>query len=494
MSFRNINFFTFVIIILIFRLDSWRACATENIDMKPVSHVIIKPAQVETPPSPIFDPRKFGATGDGVTFDTAAIQKAIDACAGTGGSVVLSPGEYLSKPLILRGHMTFFLEKGATLLGSTKLADFPVVLPDSLKGHFLSRSLLYAYEADDLKIDGEGVVDGRCKLMDMPVALRKGGTERMRPSLIRVFNSNNVSIRNVTFRRPCMWTQTYSDCDNLLIDHVIVDAPPDCANLDGMDICDSYNVIIRNCDVNSEDDCICLKSHDKRGLRNILVENNRVHSFRANAIKLGTATKGDVTDIKIINNLVTYAKYGGLCIESVDGSNVSNVIVRDLDIYRSHDPLFIRLANRSGNVGSLTHVTIENIRAYKTNYADDNNAPNLTSPSMCTITGIPNALVKNIYIKNCYIEMPGGFAKATHSPQEKVKEYPQCNMFGVVPAYGLYVRHATDIVLEQVSFGCYARDMRPWLDVEDAQVKRVACQDLQVIKPTNSVLGISNRN
>jgi len=89
MSFRNINFFTFVIIILIFRLDSWRACATENIDMKPVSHVIIKPAQVETPPSPIFDPRKFGATGDGVTFDTAAIQKAIDACAGTGGSAFI---------------------------------------------------------------------------------------------------------------------------------------------------------------------------------------------------------------------------------------------------------------------------------------------------------------------------------------------------------------------------------------------------------------------
>ena len=102
MSFRNINFFTFVIIILIFRLDSWRACASENIDMKPVSHVIIKPAQVETPPSPIFDPRKFGATGDGVTFDTAAIQKAIDACAGTGGSVVFTNLKPTTTPISLR--------------------------------------------------------------------------------------------------------------------------------------------------------------------------------------------------------------------------------------------------------------------------------------------------------------------------------------------------------------------------------------------------------
>jgi len=492
-NFQKKWFFFFGLAIANLSFDGWFASASEIGYSQPSSHVVIMPAQVGLPPSPIFDPRNFGATGDGVTLDTAAIQKAIDACAGTGGSVVLSPGNYVSKPLTLRGHMTFFLEKGATLLGSTKLADFPVLLADSLKGHFLSRSLLYAYQADDLKIDGEGVIDGRCKLMDMPTELRKGGTERLRPSLIRVFNSKNVSIRNVTFRRPCMWTQTYSDCENLVIDHVIVDAPPDCPNLDGMDICDSYNVIIRNCDISSEDDCICLKSHDLRGLKNVLVENNRVHSYRANAIKLGTATKGPVTDVRIINNLVTYAKYGGLCIESVDGSNVSNVIVRDLDIYRSHDPLFIRLANRSGNVGSLTNVTIENMRAYKTNYADDNNAPTLTSPSMCTITGIPYALVKNIHIKNCYIEMPGGFSKATHSPQEKVKEYPQCNMFGVVPAYGLYVRHSKDIILEQVSFGCYVRDIRPWLEVEDAQVKRVACQDLQVIKPTYSVLGISKR-
>jgi len=122
------------------------------------------------------------------------------------------------------------------------------------------------------------------------------------------------------------------------------------------------------------------------------------------------------------------------------------------------------------------------MRAYKTNYADDNNAPNLTSPSMCTITGIPNALVKNIRIKNCYIEMPGGFTKATHSPQEKVKEYPQCNMFGVVPAYGLYVRHADDVILENVYFGIYAKDVRPWLKAEDSTVKVLGSKDLQIVK------------
>lgn len=458
------------------------ACASEIGYLQPSSHVAILPAQVGLPPAPIFDPRNFGATGDGVTYDTSAIQKAIDACAGTGGSVVLSPGSYVSKPLILRGRMTFFLKKGATLLGSTKLADFPVLLADSLKGHFLSRSLLYAYQADDLKIDGEGVIDGRCKLMDMPAELKKGGTERLRPSLIRVFNSKNVTVRNVTFRRPCMWTQTYSDCENLVIDHVNVDAPPDCPNLDGMDICDSSEVIIRNCDINSEDDCICLKSHDLRGLKNVLIENNRVHSYRANAIKLGTATKGPIRDVRIINNLVTYAKYGGLCIESVDGSNVSNIVVRDLDIYRSHDPIFIRLAKRSSAYGSLKDVLIENIRAYETNYPEDNKSVNLATPSMCTITGISQARLKNIQLKNCYIEMPGGIAKVSRSPQEKEKDYPQCNMFGIVPAYGIYVRHADRVILQNVYCGIYAKDIRPWLKAEDSTVKVLGSKDLQIVK------------
>lgn len=461
----------------------WLARASEPVYTLPASHVVAGPAHVGLPPEPVFDPRQFGARGDGVTVDTAALQKAIDACAGTGGSVVLSPGNYVSQPLTLRGHMTFCLQKGATLMGSTHLADFPVLLPANLNNFVLCRSLLYASDVEELKIDGEGIIDGRCPQMDLPAELRKGGTERKRPSLIRIFNSRNVSVRNVTFRSPCMWTQVYSDCDQLLIDHVTVDAPPDCANLDGMDVCDSANVIIRNCDIRSEDDAICLKSHHARGLQNILVANNRIHSYRANAIKVGTATSGPISDLEFTNNLVTYAKYGGLCIESVDGSDLRHLVVRDLDLYRVHDPIFIRLANRSGKPGSLTDVLIENVRAYETGRPDGNIPGGLATPPACTITGIPKARIGQVRLKNCYLEMPGGVAKIPPAPPELEKKYPQCNLFGKVPAYGLYVRHADEVVLEQVYFGRYAADPRPWLQVDDASVKEISGRDLQTIQP-----------
>ena len=66
--------------------------------------------ETDLPPRPVFDPVTYGAKGDGVTYDTEAIQKAIDACAGTRGSVVLKPGRYVSAELTLRGGMTFHLD------------------------------------------------------------------------------------------------------------------------------------------------------------------------------------------------------------------------------------------------------------------------------------------------------------------------------------------------------------------------------------------------
>ena len=439
---------------------------------------------MESFPGPTFDPRHYGAKGDGVTCDTEAIQKAIEACGGTGGRVVMGPGHYVTRPIRLLGRMTFHLQKGAILLGSTNLADYPVMLPSHLSHNALGRCLLYAYEADDLTLEGEGEIDGRCKEMNMPAELKKGGTEGERPSLIHIFHSKNTTVRGVTLRNPCMWTQIYTECTKLVLDHVTVDAPTNCPNLDGMDICDCHDVIIRNCDVRSEDDSICLKSMSQVGLQNILVENNRIRCFRANAIKLGTSTRGPVSHILIRSNIVEYAKYGGLCIESVDGSEVRDVVVQDLDLYKVGQPIFIRLADRRGAAGNLKKgkqkpgamdgVTIERLRAFGTHQ---------DTIGTCTITGIPGAQVQNVRLKDCYIEMPGGLEKIPKLPAEREDRYPQSNMFGNTPGYAFFVRHATGVVFENVRIGSHQPDVRPWLTTDDAQVEVIRSSDLGQIKP-----------
>jgi polygalacturonase len=434
-------------------------------------------------PRPHFDPRSYGAKADGVNFDTEAIQKAIDACAGTGGSVVLAPGKYLTKPLELRGNMTLHLEKGAILLGSPDIADYPVKLPEGFPVKSLCRGLLYAEKADGLTISGQGEINGNNKAMNIGEEIRKVGNEKDRPALLRVFRSPNVTVRDITFRDPCMWTTLFNECDNLLIDGVTVDAPPNCANLSGLEISDSHKVVVRHCDVRSEDDGICFKTFpgSGRGLKNVLVENNTVCSYKANAIKLGFWTYGPVSDITIRNNKITYAKYAGLSLASVHGAPVRNITVDGLEIRNVGQPVFIRLGNmarmgfaagnREGEApGSLEDITISNLRAISTN---PDNGP------ACVISGIPGARIKNVRITDSHIEMPGGLQGMPALPPEKEDAYPQSNMFWNTPGYAFFVRHADGVVLENVTVTRLAPDKRPWLSKVDAEVATINCREAE---------------
>jgi len=434
-------------------------------------------AQGTNVPKPVFDPVTYGAKGDGITYDTDAIQKAIDACAGTGGSVVLKSGHYLSAELTLRGGMTLHLGKGAVLLGGTNAVDYPVLMPADTPAKSNTRSLLYACNADNLVIEGPGEIDGRCKLVQM------SGREKDRPSLIRIFQSTNVTVRDITLRNPRMWTQVYSECTNLLIERVTVDAPPDCYNLDGIDVCDSRDVIVRNCLVMSEDDGICLKSHGRRGLENIVVENNRITSFKANAIKLGTATVGPVTHLAFRNNVIDFVKLGGICIESVDGANVSDVSVKGLEMHglASHSSS----ASPSAEETSTPRIWSRPIALWVPSRSLDRGiARHERTPDHAALLldhRNPGGEVRNVTLRDCSFEMPGGMTNVPDLPPEREKDYPESTIVGNPPAYGVFIRHASGITLENVSFGFLNPDVRPWIVTSEASVSTNRCKDLGLL-------------
>lgn len=445
--------------------------------------VVRKPAP---PPSPIFKVRDFGAKGDGVTDDTVAMRKAIGACAGTGGSVLVSGGTFISGNLELKGGMTLYIAEGATLKASDKPADFPVITPKTISGTAAwgtcKRSFLYADGADKLRIDGLGTIDGNA------VALKKagmGGDEPTRPSILRVFASKDVAVRNITLRNSLMWTQVYDGCENLTVENQIVRCPPVHANHDGMDICNCRHVTIRNNDLDTEDDVICLKSHGPAGISDVLISNNTLRCVGANAIKFGTSTVGDITGVRILNNTVTHAKLGGLCLESVDGSNVSDILVQGLTLNDCAQPVFIRLSLRGEykkeidqsiypkQVGSITGVRIENV---------------VITPSVgkiepsCTVTGITRKNLGKIRFKDMRIVMRGGVAKAVADPKENDSVYPQSSMFGRIPAYAFFVRHADKVSFENIEVGTKQPDVRPWLRSVDAKVETKDIRETGAVK------------
>ena len=140
--------------------------------------------------SAAIDARSHGATGDGTSLDTAAIQRAIDACASMGGTVFLPPGRYLSGTLFLRSDVTLHISKGATLLGSTNLQDFPPIRPAlrSYADNYSDKSLIYGENLERIGITGEGIIDGQGASYE-----RKITPLDVRPMILRFVTCQGVS-------------------------------------------------------------------------------------------------------------------------------------------------------------------------------------------------------------------------------------------------------------------------------------------------------------
>ena len=147
----------------------------------------------------VCDARAMGAKADGKTKDTAALQAAIDGCAAKGGGDVrLAVGTYLSAPLTLKSHVHLVLDKGAVLLGSQEIDDYPV--REDAKWRRIS--LLHADKVTDIAITGEGTIDGQGQVWWTRQLNRANGSpEDPRPMLVDITNSSKILFDGVTLPR-----------------------------------------------------------------------------------------------------------------------------------------------------------------------------------------------------------------------------------------------------------------------------------------------------
>src|SRR5581483_12045526 len=234
----------------------------------------------------------------------------------------------------------------------------------------------------------------------------------------------------------------------------------------------SQDVRVTECDVDSGDDAICLKTTSTTPCRNIEITDCRLTSHWA-AIKFGTESVADFESIRITGCRIRDTQGGGLKLFSVDGANVRDVLVSDVAMESVNHPVFIRLGARlktfrAGDAprttGTISNVVIRNLRAQA------------VSPVGILISGIPDHPVTGVTLENIELILPGGGATnaARAVLEEKESAYPELTMFGKqFPAYGLFARHARGLKLTRVKLGVAEPDARPAIiadDVEDLEL------------------------
>jgi len=462
------------------------------------------------PVTHLFDVRTYGATGDGKTLDTVAVNRAIEAAAASGGGVVLFPaGSYLCFSIRLKSQVHLHLEQGSAIVaadspregdqtgynGGVYDAAEPNTAWDAYQdyGHnHWHNSLLWGEDIHDLSITGPGLIWGKGLSFGAERAARgsyptyKAEQPGVGNKAIALKNCHNVLLRDFFVLKGGHFALLLTGVDNLTIDNLKIDT-----DRDGMDLDCCQNVRVSNCTVNSPwDDGICPKSSYALGYarptRNLTITNCWITgtyelgtvlegSFKKYApelriphtgrIKCGTESNGGFINITISN--CVFEGCQGYALETVDGAlfediAITNTTMRDLNT----SPIFMRLGARlrgpreSTRVGTMKRILISNLSCF--------NAPQNFSS---ILSGIQGYAIEDVKLSNIYIETVGGATPemAKIEPPELENKYPEPSMFGAMPASGFFLRHMRNVEMSHVEIANTTLDARPAFYLTDVQ-------------------------
>jgi polygalacturonase len=458
----------------------------------PLHHSRLQATTVH-PNVPNYDVRHFGATADGHTLDTPAINRAIEAVAAAGGGTLRFPaGHYLCYSIHLKSNVALFLDQGATIIA----ADTPSSgsggydLAESNKpwenyqdfGHnHWHNSLIWGEGLENVSIYGPGLIWGR--------GLDRGtGDTALKPGVgnkaIALKNCRNVILRDFSILKAGHFGILATGVDNLTIDNLKIDT-----DRDGMDIDCCRNVRVSNCAVNSPwDDAICPKSSfalgHARATENLTIANCYVtgvyklgtmlegtwqrfnpseKGYGGGRIKFGTESNGGFKNITVSN--CVFEGCFGLALETEDGALLEDVTISNITMRDVACPIFMRLGARMRGpkdlvIGKLRRVIISNLVC-----------SNALTDVSSIITGIPGHPIEDIQLHDIYIQHRGGGAAADAALQlaEKEADYPEPTMFGRTPCQGLFLRHARNVVVSNLEIAPLMEDRRPAFVLDDVK-------------------------
>ncbi len=460
----------------------------------------------------IFNVKDYGAVADGVTLDTEAVQKAVDACSEAGGGVVFFPkSTYVLATVFLKSGTHIEFEEGTLILGALDFyayaqqeeIDYPAY-QDASHTYF-DLSMFVAKNCEDISMSGKAIIDMRSIWDEDGV---RGKEIRNRgPKCIALKECNDVLISDLDIRNATDLAIYFAGCNNVDIHGVKM-----YVYIDGISPDNSSNVKIYDCDVIAGDDGIVMKSsytlNRLEVCRNLKIWNCKIQS-RCNALKFGTETNGGFYDTEIENIEISNTRISAIAIESVDGAIIDGMTIKNVKMVNVNGPIFIHVGKRmrgpdGREIGKIKNVTLENITVdgpyepyhipacsygsfkkndfyqypWLFNGLNEENVDQIVSgrnsdwqfSSNCC--GLPESHLENITLRNIHMKVDGGVQTFEKNVPDVPPAYPEIYVYGkILPAKGIYFRYIDGLTLDNVTVDTYRPDAREDFVMEHVVMK-----------------------